>query len=129
MSATSDEIKIDLDEIDAKAAEKAAAAKTKVAKTDSTGAGDKDPPDIQVSTDDAGDKKDDKQALTPDAGLEKLKKQLDDERIARIDAEKRAQEASEGEARAKGEVQTSQLDLVKNAITTFTQANDALETK
>ena len=60
-------------------------------------------------------------------GLEKLKKQLETERAGRIAAERRAQEASVGEARARGEVQTSQIDLLTNAIETVKGANDALK--
>lgn len=69
------------------------------------------------------------EVLTPDAGLEKLKKQLADEQAARQDAERRAQEAAEGEARARGDAQASQLDQLKIAITQTTQANDTLEAK
>ena len=71
----------------------------------------------------------DKPVLTPDEGLEKLKKQLEAEQNLRIAAENRAREASAAEVRAKTESQGTQLDLVKSAIASLTQANDALEEK
>jgi hypothetical protein len=67
--------------------------------------------------------------LTPDEGLEKLKKQLEDEKSARIAAENRANEAARAEVSAKTESQATQLDLVKSAIVSVTAANDALEEK
>lgn len=115
MSTTTDEIKIDLDDIDAK---KAAAA-AKDAK--------KEPATAAIGADEV--KIDAKSTLTPEEGLEKLKKQLADEQVARSAADKLAREASEGEARAKAEAQTSQLDLVTSAIGTLTQQNDALEVR
>ena len=67
--------------------------------------------------------------VTPDEGLEKLKKQLETEREGRIAAENRAREASEAEARAKTESQGTQLDLAKGAIASLTKETDALEEK
>jgi hypothetical protein len=71
-----------------------------------------------------------------DDGLEKLKTQLaeekkrgDEEREGRLAAENRAREAAESEAREKNKSQATELDLVKGAITSLTQANDALEEK
>src|ERR1700677_3675081 len=71
----------------------------------------------------------DKPVLTPDEGLEKLKKQLEAEQNLRIAAENRAREASAAEVRAKAESEGTPLDLVKSAIASLTQANDALEEK
>jgi hypothetical protein len=64
--------------------------------------------------------------LTPDAGLEKLKKQLEDERSARIAAERHASEVSQAEVAARTEVQTSQLDITKTAIDTMKQSQKSL---
>jgi hypothetical protein len=84
----------------------------------------------------AADSKDAKTEVSPDEGLEKLKKQLDDERaradkerIARLAAESDAQAARESEAKAKGDAQGSQLDMVKTAIATATGNIDTLKGK
>lgn len=72
--------------------------------------------------------------VSPDEGLEKLKKQLADEKIradserdARIAAETDASEARAAEAKAKGDAQGTQLDMVKNAIASATQNKDVLK--
>lgn len=62
-------------------------------------------------------------------GLDKLKKQLETEKAGRIAAERRAQDATDSEARARGEVHGTQLDLLTNAIASLTQAGDVLESK
>lgn len=67
--------------------------------------------------------------LTPDEGLEKLKKQLEDEKSARIAAENRARESSEAEVRARTESQGTQLDLVKSAIASITSSNALLQSR
>jgi hypothetical protein len=115
MSTPTDEIQIDLDAVEDK---------TNVA------GGKKEPqkdPVEVVRTDSTPttEKIDDK----TEEGLENLKKQLETEKSARIAAERRAQEASVGEAQAREVAQGTQLDLVKNAIETLTQAGDALEIK
>ena len=56
-----------------------------------------------------------------------LKKQLDNETSLRIAAEHRAQEAAESEARARGEVQGTQLDLIKNALEGTVQTSKSLK--
>jgi hypothetical protein len=122
MATTESEIKIDLDAADAEAAKK----DTKRATTDTK---DANLETIEVKKADSDAKTDTREVLTPDAGLEKLKKQLADEQLARQDADRRAADASRAEVEARSEVQTTQLDLVKNAISSVTQANDALEAK
>jgi hypothetical protein len=112
MSTSTDEIKIDLDEIDAKAAEKPA---KRAPKKDEPA-----PAALETPAPAASD---------TEKGIEKLKKQLADEKSAREAAEARAREAESGEVAAKTDVQATQLDLVKNAITTVTQASDVLEGK
>jgi hypothetical protein len=112
MAASTDEIKIDLDEIDAKAAEKPAKKPAKAAEVVETTA---------VATPAA--------ASDTEEGIKKLKKQLADEQAARVAAEQRAREAESGEVKAKTDVQATQLDLVKGAIATTTQALDVLEGK
>lgn len=123
MSTTTDEIAVDLEAADAKAAAEAA----KKAANGAAGDSNPDAPDIDVVKDDAQPQKTDKTAVTPEEGLEKLKKQLEDERAGRLAAEQRANDASRGEATARGEVQTSQLDLVKGAIERLTESSDTLE--
>jgi hypothetical protein len=110
-----DEIQVDIEELDHEAAKAAAKAKT-------NGAAD---PEIAADAEKSGDSA----VITPESGLEKLKKQLADEQAARRDADRRAAEAAESEARARGDAQTTQLDLIKSAIAQTTQANDALEAK
>lgn len=123
MSTPTDEIAIDLEAADAKAVSEAA-------KKGANGGG-ADPNaaalEIDVIKDDVQPQKTDKSAISPDEGLEKLKQQLADEKAGRQAAEQRANEASRGEAAARGEVQTSQLDLVKGAIERLTESNDTLE--
>lgn len=123
MSTTTDEIAVDLEVADAKsAAETAKKGANGAAGDPNAGA-----PDIDVVNDDAQPAKVDKTVVSPEEGLEKLKKQLEDERAGRLAAEQRANEASRGEAAARGEVQTSQLDLVKGAIERLTESSDTLE--
>ena len=122
MSTPTEEIKIDLDAADAENAKK----ETNRAKSDTKVT---DSETIEVVKADSEVKPESREVLTTDAGLEKLKKQLADEQAARADADRRAAEASRSEAEARGEVQTTQLDLLKNAIATVTQANDQLEEK
>lgn len=116
MSTPTDEITVDLEAADAKAVSEAA-------KSAANGVDDA----VTTEISDAQPAKVEKTVVTPDEGLEKLKKQLEDERVRRQDAEQRANDASRGEATARGEVQTSQLDLVKGAIERLTESSDTLE--
>jgi hypothetical protein len=120
MSTTTDEIAIDIDAADAKAAADAAKKSTNSAATDST-------PEVQIEKTVAETPRAEKTVVTPDEGLEKLKKQLEEERAGRLAAEQRANDASRAEVAARTEVQTSQLDLVKGAIERLTESNDSLE--
>lgn len=62
-----------------------------------------------------------------DSTLETLKEQLERERRARADAEKRANEAAQTAYQAQSEAQDSNLHLVTNAIETVTQTNAILK--
>lgn len=105
MSTPHDEIKIDLDALDE------AAGKKKV----------EDPaPRVEDPAPEAA-------ASGTDEGLEKLKKQLESERAGRLDAERRADEASASEARARGDVQATQIDLLTNAIAAIKSSNESLK--
>lgn len=115
MSATLDDIHIDLDAIDADiAAEKAK----------------KDAPKgepIEIVKAEETPKATEKQVLKPEDGLAKLQAQLAEERAGREAAEARAREASEAEVRARTENQDSQLHLVTTAIEKFEQQNEVLK--
>lgn len=116
MSTPTEEVTVDFDAIDAEVAKgKAAAADVDpiTVETAETAPPEPTPPAKTV--------------VTPEQGLEKLQKQLDAEKTARIAAENRANEASHAEAAARTDVQKTQLDLVTSAIERVTQANDGLE--
>jgi hypothetical protein len=115
MATTAEEIKIDLDELDRKKA-------LEVKKND------KDEP-VEVVKVESDDKPIVKTVLKPEEGLEKLKKQLEEEKIGRANAEQHAREASEAELRAKTEVHGTQLDLLTSAIASRTQSNVELKQK
>lgn len=67
--------------------------------------------------------------IDPEEGLESLKKRLEEERSARLSAEKRAQEASQRAYQASNEVQDVNLQLVKNAIDTLHGNSQALKSQ
>jgi hypothetical protein len=112
-NATVDEIKIDLDEADAAAAEKVAKKAKSVV----------DNPIVEL----APAAPEPKPIVQPEDGLEKLKKQLEDEKSARIAAERRADEASASEVAARTESQDNRLHLVTTAISSVKQSNDILK--
>jgi hypothetical protein len=62
-----------------------------------------------------------------DNTLETLKSQLEEERKARLEAQRRASEAEYSAYEAKGEVQDTSLHLVSNAIDTVIQNNNILK--
>jgi len=68
-----------------------------------------------------------KRAIDPQEAMEGLKAQLEREKLARIEAEKRAQEHAVSAAHAKNEVQDSNLHLVNNAIETVKQHNSMMQ--
>jgi hypothetical protein len=120
MSTPTEEIAVDLEAADTKAAAEAA-------KKGANGAADDAAPEIEVTKAEEKPKNDAAAAVSPEEGLEKLKQQLADEKAGRLAAEQRANDASRAEATARGEVQTSQLDLVKGAIERLTESSDTLE--
>jgi phage I-like protein len=71
--------------------------------------------------------KSDRRVVEPEEGLEALKGQLERERQARADAERRAQEAATSAYYANNEVQDSNLHLVNNAIDTIQNQNNILK--
>jgi len=68
-----------------------------------------------------------KRTIDPDEGINDLKMKLEQERQGRIEAEKRARQATEAAVYAKNEVQDPNLHLVKNAIDTVKRNNDILK--
>src|SRR6185312_11087988 len=115
MATTTEEITVDIDALDAEAGKKAA---------NGAAAATTESEPVKVETSEPA-----KQVVTPEEGVKKLQKQLEDEKAARIAAESRAQAEANDAAKARGEVQTTQLDLIKGAIEKVTQANDVLETQ
>jgi hypothetical protein len=65
--------------------------------------------------------------ITPDVGIEALKIQLEQERLARSEAESRARAATENAARAGAEVQDSNLQLIISAIDSVNRTNYMLK--
>jgi hypothetical protein len=63
----------------------------------------------------------------PEEGIQELKAKLEQERAARIEAQKHARMAYETAADAKNEVQDTNLQLVRNAIDTVKRNNDILK--
>lgn len=80
-----------------------------------------------TKTDDATTKRAARE-IEPEEGLQMLRDQLEKERAARIEADKRAQQAMATASHAKNEVQDSNLHLVTNAIETVKQNADVLKT-
>jgi hypothetical protein len=82
-------------------------------------------PDIKIEK----AEKDRKNVVFPEDGIKDLKFQLEQERLARIEAERRANEAAQRVAVAKNEVDTTNLQLVSNAIKSVKGSNEALKAK
>lgn len=72
-------------------------------------------------------KADEPVVLTPEDGIKELQQKLETERQARIQAEKRAQEAAQREFQAKNETEDTQLHLIKNAMDTVKRNNEILK--
>ncbi len=73
------------------------------------------------------EKAEEKEPDPVDDGLEALKQQLESERKARAEAERRANEAAQTAYQAQTEMQDSNLHLVVNAIETVNQTNSILK--
>lgn len=68
-----------------------------------------------------------KDEIEPDEGIQDLKLKLEQERIARAEAEKQARLADERAYRASNDVHDSNLQLVKNAIETVKSTSENLK--
>jgi hypothetical protein len=111
------DLEIDLDAIEKELAEKNEAEEVAKGKKDETPAPEK-------------------KVVEPDEGLEKLKKQLAEEKRARADAEDarrhaetRASEATKSEVEARNESQDNRLALINNAINAVKSSNEALKAR
>lgn len=129
MSTPTDEIAVDLEAADARTAAEAAKKGANGANAATADTTDAVATEVVDDKGAAESKTVDKTVVTPEQGLEQLKKQLEDEKALRQVAEQRASDASRAEAAARGEVQTSQLDLVKGAIERLTESSDMLESQ
>jgi hypothetical protein len=117
MSTSTDDVQVDLDAADAaKAAE--------AAKKPKNGADASAEPAVEVIK---AEPEPARAVLTPDAGLEKLKKQLEDEKSARLAAEAREREAAHAELQARTEVRGSQLDQLTTGIAAAEQSKETLK--
>ena len=65
--------------------------------------------------------------ISPEVGIRELKFQLEQEKLARAEAEKRAQMAAQREFVAKNEVTDTNLSLINNAISTTQQETSYLK--
>lgn len=65
--------------------------------------------------------------IPADDGISELRRQLDAERAARAEAERRANEAAQQAYQAKNEVEDTNLHLINNAISTVKTNNDILK--
>lgn len=65
--------------------------------------------------------------ISPEDGIETLKKRLEEERLARIEAERRADAASRAANEARGQVDEGNLQLVTSAIDTLKRETDILK--
>jgi hypothetical protein len=133
MSTPTEELRIDLDAVKAKDEPKARIERI-VANAD----GGKDEPATPIEVEVADEapkpaagasKTDDEVIVKPEDGIAKLQKQLDDERALRQNAERRAEESSQAEVRARTDSHENQLHLLTSAITQIKQSNDFLKAK
>ena len=65
--------------------------------------------------------------ISPEDGIETLKKRFEEERLARIEAEKRAEAAARAAHEARGQVDEGNLQLVTSAIDTLKRETDILK--
>jgi hypothetical protein len=65
--------------------------------------------------------------ISPEDGIETLKKRFEEERLARIEAERRADAASRAANEARGQVDEGNLQLVTSAIDTLKREGDILK--
>lgn len=81
--------------------------------------------EAEIKVESAEDKAD--EGLEPEIGINELKAQLEKERNARFEAEKRAKEATENARSSKMDVERTNLQLLETAIETIKQDQAALK--
>ena len=86
----------------------------------------KDEPEVEV-TDEKSAEETPKAEISPDEGIQELKKKLDMAEQARKDAERRAREAQMKAQRADGEVKDANYNMIVNAIETVKGRGAALK--
>lgn len=86
-------------------------------------------PDVEIvdETPEKVEKKAEKHEITPEEGISELKKNLEREKQARLEAERRAQEAMQHAQKAKIEKTDSDYQLVVNAIETVKTRKEQLK--
>lgn len=82
--------------------------------------------DIEVVKAEDTEKTDEK-VISADDGIGELRRQLEAERMARAEAERRANEAAQVAYRARNEVEDTNLHLINNAIDTVKRNNEILK--
>ncbi len=89
----------------------------------------KDEPEVVVAEEkpEKVSKKSEKAEIPAEEGIQELKKKLEIEKLARVDAEKRAQHAQDRVQKAYGEVTDANYQLVSNAIDTLKSRDEALK--
>lgn len=89
----------------------------------------KDAPEVEIVAEEAekSDKKAEKAEVSPEQGISELKKNLERERQARIDAERRAHEAYSRAQKANADKSESDYQLVVNAIESVKMRNEQLK--
>lgn len=86
-----------------------------------------DEPKIEVVDEKIEKKAEEKPEISPDEGIQAMKKRLEAAEQARLDAEKRAREAAERAQRATSETKDANYQLVVNAIETVKGRADAIK--
>ena len=81
-------------------------------------------PEISVETDNSGP---DNSEVSPDEGIKELRAKLEQEQIARADAEKRAREMQHNANRANMEVQDTNLQLIHSAMENVKRNSEVLK--
>lgn len=85
-------------------------------------------PEVEIIVDDeAAAGKTAPKTIAANEGIEELRQRLETERLARVEAEKRAREAEEQAFRAFSEVENNEKVLVNNAITSLKKDQDTLK--
>jgi hypothetical protein len=89
----------------------------------------KDEPEIEIIDEKAAKEPEIEKApiIEPQEGIQELKKRLEAEKAARIDAEKRAREANFHADRARDNAKDANYQLVVNALETVKERSDALK--